>query len=93
MVKSSATANENKLKFSSQGHEEKEQLTFRKPQIGTAFQMRYPYFHCKHLNEVWEGVDPGFIPSSHSGALLAPELLWVGPAFPPGAQPLVQAMT
>jgi len=38
-------------------------------------------------------VDPGSIPSCHSGALRAPKLLWVNPAFPPGAQPLVQAVT
>ena len=37
--------------------------------------------------------DPGFTPSGHSGALHAAELPWVGPAFLPGAQSLVQAMT
>jgi len=31
-------------------------------------------------------VDPGSTLPSHSGALLAPELSWVGPAFLPGAQ-------
>jgi len=54
---------------------------------------RDPHFHHQPLNEVWEGVDPGSNPSSHSGALHAPELPWVGPAFPPGAQSLVQAVT
>jgi len=38
-------------------------------------------------------VDPGSNPSSHSGTLHGPELPWVGPAFPPGAQSLVQAVT
>jgi len=54
---------------------------------------RCSYLHCQPLSEVWEGVDPGLTPSSHSGALLAPELPWDGPAFPPGAQSLLQAMT
>jgi len=31
--------------------------------------------------------------SGHSGELLAPELPWVGPALPPGALSLVQAIT
>ena len=56
-------------------------------------QIRCPHLHCQPLNEVWEGVDPGSSPSGHSGALHAPELPWVGPAFPPGAQSLVLAMT
>jgi len=55
--------------------------------------MRYPHLHCQPLNEVWEGVYPHSTPSSHSDALHAPELSWVGPAFPPGAQSLVQVMT
>ena len=38
-------------------------------------------------------MDSGSSPSGHSGALHAPELPWVGPAFKPDAQPLVQAMT
>ena len=54
---------------------------------------RYPCLHCQPLNEVWEGVGPGSSPSGHSGALHIPELPWVGPAFPPGAQSLVQVMT
>ena len=54
---------------------------------------RHPCFHCQPLNEVWEGVDPGSTPSSHSGTLHAAELPWVGPAFPPGAQSPVQAVT
>jgi len=45
------------------------------------------------LNEVREGVDPGSTPSGYSGRLHAPELSWVGPAFPPGAQSLLQATT
>ena len=54
---------------------------------------RYPCLHCQPLNEVWEGVDPGPTSSSHSGAVHAPELPWVGPVFPPGAPSLVQATT
>jgi len=38
-------------------------------------------------------LDPGSTPSSHSGALHTPELPWVGPAFPPGAPSLLQAIT
>ena len=52
-----------------------------------------PTSPCQPLNEAWEGVGPGSTPSSHSGALHTPELPWVGPAFPPGAKPLVQAVT
>jgi len=52
-----------------------------------------PYLHCQPLNEVWEGVDPGSTPSAHSGTLHAPELPCVGPAFPLGAQSLVQTVT
>jgi len=37
--------------------------------------------HCQPLSEVWERVDPGSTPSSHSGTLLAPELSCVGPTF------------
>jgi len=37
--------------------------------------------------------DLGFSPSGHPGSLHAPELPWVGPAFPPGAPSLLQAMT
>ena len=55
--------------------------------------MRYPNLPCQPLQEVWEEVDPGSTPSGHSGALHAAELPWVGPAFPPGAQSLVQAVT
>jgi len=42
---------------------------------------KYLHLHHQPLNEVWEGVDPGSSPSSHSGALHAAELPWVGPAF------------
>jgi len=38
-------------------------------------------------------MDPGSTTSGHSGTLHAPELPWVVPAFPPGAQSLVQAIT
>ena len=55
--------------------------------------MRCPHLHCQPLNEVWEGVDPGFSPSGPSGPLHAAELPWVGPAFPPGAPSLLQATT
>ena len=55
--------------------------------------MRFPYLHCQPLNEVWEGRDPGSTPSSPSGTLHAVELHWVGPAFPPGAQTQIQAVT
>jgi len=51
------------------------------------------HLHCQPLNKVWEGVDPGSTPSSHSGVLHTPELLWVGPAFPLGAQSLFQTLT
>ena len=54
---------------------------------------RYPSLHCQPLNEVWEGRDPGSTPSSPSGTLHAVELHWVGPAFPPGAQTQIQAVT
>jgi len=53
----------------------------------------YPHLHCQAPDEFWEGVGPGSTPSCHSHALHAPELSWVGPAFPPGAQSLVQAVT
>jgi len=55
--------------------------------------MSCPHLHYQPLNEGWEGVDPGSSPSDHSGSLLAPELPWVGPAFPPGAPSLLQALT
>jgi len=54
---------------------------------------RNPCLHCQPLNEVWEGVDPGYTPSAHSSTLHAPELPWVGPAVPPGAQSLLQAVS
>jgi len=44
-----------------------------------------PCLHYQPLNEVWKGMDPGSTPSRPSEALFAPELPWVGPAFPPGA--------
>ena len=54
---------------------------------------RCPHLYCLPLNEVWKGADPDSTPSGHSAALHTPELPWVGPAFSPGAQSLVQAMT
>ena len=54
---------------------------------------RCPHLHCQPLNEDWEGVDPGSTPPGHSAALLTPESPQVGPAFPPGAQSLLQAVT
>ena len=54
---------------------------------------RCSHHHCQPLNEGWEGVDPGSTSSSHSGVLHAPVLPWVGPAFPPGSQSLLQAVT
>lgn len=54
---------------------------------------KYLCLHCQPLNEAWEGVHPGSTPSGHATALHPPELLWVGPAFPPGAQSLLQAVT
>jgi len=63
------------------------------PQVCRGLQMRRSHLHCQPLNEVWEGADPGSSLSSHSGTLHAPELPWVGPAFPPGAQSLLQAVT
>jgi len=43
---------------------------------------RCPHLHCQLLNDVWKAVDTDSTPSSHSSALLASELPWVGPAFP-----------
>jgi len=54
---------------------------------------RYLCFHCQPLNEVCERVYPGSNHSGHSGALLTPELTWVGPAFSLGAQSLLQTVT
>lgn len=53
----------------------------------------HPCLHCQALNELWEGLDPGFNPSGHSEALNAPELTWIGPASPTGTQSLFQAVT
>jgi len=62
------------------------------PEVGRISSKRYSHLHCQPLNEVGERVDPGSTPSNQSSALLAPELPWVGPAFPPGAQSLFQAV-
>lgn len=43
---------------------------------------RYPHLHCQLLNEVRQGADPGFSLSGYSAAMHAPEVSWVGPAFP-----------
>ena len=96
MAKSLATANENETKHSSCGprNEGKEQLTFGRPQVGRESPARDTLTSpCQPLNEVWQGVDPGSTTSSHSAALLTPELTWVGPAFPPGVPSLFQAVT
>lgn len=37
-------------------------------------------------------MDPGFAPSGHSDVLHAPELSWVGSAFLPGTESLVQSV-
>jgi len=54
---------------------------------------KHSHLHCQPLNEVWEEMDPGSTPSGHSNTLHAPELPWIGPALPPGAQSLGQATT
>jgi len=72
---------------------EKKLLTFSRPPAGRDLQMNHPHLHHQPSNEVWEGVDPGSFPSGHSEGLHAPELPWVGPAFPPGAQSVIQAVT
>jgi len=83
------------LKCNSHEHKNKGKnlLTFRRPQVHRNLQQAPPYLHCQPLNEVWEGVNPGSIPFNHSGTLDAPELPWAGPAFSPGAQSLLQALT
>ena len=68
-------------------------LTFRKVTYTQESPAKCTCLPCQPLNEVWEGVDPGSTPSSHSGTLHAAELPWVGPAFSPGAQSPVQAVT
>lgn len=55
--------------------------------------LEIPHLRCQPLKEVWEGMDSGSPPSHHSGTLNAPDLLWGGPAYLPGAQTLVEAMT
>jgi len=73
--------------------EKKKLLTFRRPQIHRDLQQHTLTSPCHPINEVWEGVDPDSTLSGHSGALLAPEHPWAGPAFQQGAQSLFQAMT
>jgi len=87
------TANDNEPKCSSHRYrnERKELLTFVRPQVHRDVQQ--DTLASTALNEVWKGVDPGSTLSSHSGTLHAPELPWVGPAFPSSAQSLLQALT
>ena len=73
--------------------ETKEGIRLPSEGLRQGYPAKYPHLHCQPLNEVWEGADPGSIPSGHSGTLHTPELPWVGPAFPPGAQSLLQAVT
>ena len=70
---------------------EEKLLTFGKSQVGRDLHQDTLYLHCQPLNEVWEGVNPGstlLVTQLH-----APELPWAGPAFPPGAPSLLQAVT
>jgi len=56
--------------------------------------VRSPHLHCQPLNEGWEGMHPdSSLLVSQCIALHAAELPWAGPAFPPGAPSLLQAMT
>jgi len=90
-----AAAKEEKPKCSSYRHRNKgkKQLTFRRPQVHKDLQQNTLTSPCQPLNEVWEGVEPGSTPSHHTGAFHSPELPWVGPAFLPDAQSLVQTVT
>ena len=72
---------------------EKSCLPLEDPRYTGISSKKYPHLHYQPLNEGWEGVDPGSSPSNHSGSLLAPELPWVGPAFPSGVPSLLQAVT
>ena len=96
LCNNSGAASENLLKCNSCGHRNKgEKASYLWKASGT---QRSPVRHpClppfQPLNEGWEGVDPGSTPSDHSGSLHAPEHPWVGPAFPPGAPSLLQAVT
>ena len=60
--------------------------------VGRQGQPRGAQVHAMYLSDQ-KRVDPGSTPSGHSGASYASELPQAGPAFPPGAQSLVQAMT
>ena len=95
MAHSQAAAKENKSKCSSYEHRNKGRKSAYLWKVSgkQGSLENYPHLHCQPLNEVWEGVNPGPTPSHHSAALHAPELPWVGLAFPPGVQSLVQAMT
>jgi len=83
------------LKCNSHRHRNKGKklFIFRRPPVDRDLQQDTLASFAKPLNDVWKGVDPGSIPSSRSTALIAPELPWIGPAFLPGAQSLVQAIS
>ena len=88
-----ATANENEPQCSSCRNKGKSCLPLEGLRKAEISNKRSLCLHCQPLNEVWEGVDPGSIPSGHSAALHTPELPWIGPAFPPDVQSLFQAVT
>jgi len=52
----------------------KESAYLQKASVTQGSPDKIPSLPCQPIHEVWEGVDPGSIPSSHSGALLAPEI-------------------
>ena len=96
MTQSLATANENKPKQSSCGHRNKGKkncLLSENLHSRQGSPTKCSHLHCQPLNDQGEEVDPGSTPFSHPGTLYAPEHPWVGPAFPPGAKSLAQAMT
>jgi len=94
VAKSWAAAKEDLLKRNSYSGETKERICLPSRASDTQkTAARPPHLHRLPLNEIWERVDPGSTPSGHSAALHTPGLPWVGPAFPPGAQSLLQAMT
>ena len=92
VARSQPAASKDLLKCNSRKHKNKgKKLLTHKNASGTqGSPVRQPNIHCQPLNEVWEGVDTPYIQSC---ALHAPELPWVGPAFLPGAQSLLQSMT
>ena len=84
-----ATANENKTKCNSCKNEGKELLTFRIPQVGRDLWQEIPSLP---LPTPKQGLGRGGSWFHPFWSLHAPELPWVGPAFPPGAQSVFQAM-